>query len=188
MAFKVLLRWTPAALVVITFNMPEDMSFGDWRDVTPEAMRTYSEEKLHLAMCLNRGGGYDEWARAELQRRRDETLGELLRVLTGATHEVRSAVETLASTSRKLEGLTSELVGETGKVHTEVGLLADSSTRMETLTVALKRFTICLLVFAGLQIAIAGIQTWKMFQPEGSSHMLPAATSGTAPRVPGPQQ
>ena len=65
--------------------MSEDLSFGDWNDVTPEAMKGYSEAKLHLAIVLAAGGRYDWWARAELARRQNVQLGELISNLEKAT-------------------------------------------------------------------------------------------------------
>ena len=146
--------------------MAEDMSFGDWSGVTPHSMKSYSEAKLHYAMEQNRGGVYDAWARAELSRRQNERLGELIKTLREATSQVQTEVVTLGKSSANLESLTGKLIGETEKVHREVAILSDSSNRMENLTKKLKRFTFWLIVFAGIQIAVAGIQTWKMFQPE----------------------
>lgn len=85
------------------------MSFGDWRDVNPETMKTYSEAKLLLAQKQNQGGVYDTWARAELARRRDEKLGSLLSQLTAATQQVHEEVASLNSSSGKLENLTTTL-------------------------------------------------------------------------------
>jgi hypothetical protein len=75
--------------------MAEDISVGNWDEVTPEAMKLYSESKLLYAMELNRGGVHDQWARAELARRRDERISELISSLT--------------SSSDRLEGLTRRL-------------------------------------------------------------------------------
>src|SRR5438552_1404863 len=100
--------------------MSENMSFGDWHDVTPEAMKTYSEEKLLLAMRLNQGGVYDTWARVELQRRQMLALHE-------ATRTVHQEVVRLSDSSMTLQRLTSTLVEETTHVHREVALLTDSS-------------------------------------------------------------
>jgi hypothetical protein len=47
-----------------------------------------------------------------------------------------------------------------------ITLLNTSSDRMESHTVKLKWFTAVLIFFAVVQIGIAGIQTWKMFQPD----------------------
>ena len=66
----------------------------------------------------------------------------------------------------ELHAVVGELETATKKVHQEVAILTDSSDRMEKLTDKLKIFTIWLIVFAGIQIVIAGVQTWKMFQPE----------------------
>jgi len=114
--------------------MSEDLSFGDWSGVTPEIMKDWSETKLHLAMVQNRGGVFDAWARAELARRQNVRLEELISALTKATELVRR----------------------------EVGILADSSERMERHTVRLNLYTVALLIFACVQIAIAVVQTLKV--------------------------
>jgi hypothetical protein len=90
-------------------QMSEDLSFGDWSTVTPEAMRTYSETKLHAAMTVNRGGVFDAWARHELERRRDERLSDLLDRLKEATDKVYKEVAILNSSSDRLEKLTKTL-------------------------------------------------------------------------------
>ena len=110
----------------------------DWSLMTPTLMREYSEEFLNYVSEKNGGGNYDTWARAEIARRQSVQLGELIASLTTATHEV----------------------------HREVVLLNTSSERMERHTITLKQFTVVLIIFAAIQIVIAGVQTWKMFQPE----------------------
>lgn len=142
--------------VIIAVEMSEDMSFGNWAGVTPEAMKNYSEAKLNLASELNPGGPYDVWARTELARRRDTRIQELISSLNTATD----------------------------KVHMEVARLADSSGKVEHLTIKLKTFTIWLIFFAGIQIAIAGVQTWKMFQREPPPRVLLGLPQPTAPQTP----
>ena len=115
--------------------MSEDLSIGDWHSVTPETMKGWSETKLYLAMQQNQGGVYDTWARTELARRQFVQAGKLISALTKATEQVRQ----------------------------EVAILSTSSDRVERLTKTLKVYTVWLLVFAAVQIAIAGVQTWKMF-------------------------
>jgi hypothetical protein len=116
--------------------MSENMSFGDWRDVNPETMKTYSEAKLLLAMKSNQGGVYDTWARAELARRRDEQLGDLLNQLTAATQHV----------------------------HEEVAKLGSSSGKLETLTTTLRNLTWVLIFLTFVAAAVPiGIEVWKAF-------------------------
>jgi len=93
--------------------MAEDLSVGDWKEATPEAMKTFSEAKLLFVMKENAGGAFDTWARAELARRRDERLSELISSLTDATNKVHQEVAILNSSSGKLEGLTRRLNGLT---------------------------------------------------------------------------
>jgi hypothetical protein len=126
------------------------MNIPDWNLITPEAMRTYPEADLHFIMKQNQGGVYDAWAGAELQRRRDEALTEVVHSLREATHQV----------------------------HQEVAILNSSSDRMERHTITLKNFTIALIVFAVIQIAIAGAQTWKMFQDSLSPQPAPTGSVG----------
>jgi hypothetical protein len=98
-----------ACWVIIAIKMTEDMSFGNWQEVTPETMKSWSEAKLQLAMKSNQGGVYDTWARAELVRRRDEQLGSLINQLTTATGQVHKEVAILNSSSTRLERLTGRL-------------------------------------------------------------------------------
>jgi hypothetical protein len=107
--------------------MTEDMSFGDWSCFTPETIKTYSEAKLLYAMQLNRGGVYDAWARAEIQRRQSTEISTLLAALETATKQVHqetvilarisenSALEVrrLVVSSLTIEKLTKWLVGLT---------------------------------------------------------------------------
>jgi hypothetical protein len=100
-------------------------ALGDWSDATPDNMRTWPEDKLLFAMRENRGGVYDGWARAELTRRQNEQLGDLIGRLTQATDTVAGGVE--------------------GLKH-EVSVLTSSSDRLETLTKKLNCLTIILVV------------------------------------------
>jgi len=122
----------------MAYQDPPGWTIGDWSLMTPTLMRVYSEEFWNYVSEQNGGGKYDAWARAEIARRRSVELGELIASLTTATHEV----------------------------HREVVLLNTSSERMERHTITLKQFTVVLIIFAAIQIVIAGVQTWKMFQPE----------------------
>jgi hypothetical protein len=47
----------------------------------------------------------------------------------------------------------------------ETAILADSSKKMEELTKKLQRYTIWLMIFAFVQIVVAGVQTWKLIYP-----------------------
>ena len=104
---------------------------------TPEKMQRYSEGFLNVVKLANPGGVYDSWARAEIARRQFVRLAELISSLNKATDTVK----------------------------TEVRDLTDSSNQMERLTRSLKVLTIWLMVFAGVQIVIATIQTIKMYEP-----------------------
>jgi hypothetical protein len=103
-------------------------ALGDWSAVTPEAMKEYPDDKLYFIMQENRGDVYDAWARAEIQRRQNCALTEVVHSLHEATRQV----------------------------HQEVAILNSSSNRMEHHTITLKRFTVALIVFAVIQIVIAG--------------------------------
>ena len=72
------------------------------------------------------------------------------------------------------------------RVGDAVKSLADSSSKMEALTVKLKQFTIWLMAFAIIQIAIASVQTWKMFQPEKPVQAVLPHPPPTAPQTPIP--
>lgn len=76
------------------------------------------------------------------------------------------------------------LAAATKKVHNEVALLTSSSERMERLTTKLKTFTVWLMVFAGIQIIIAGVQTWKMLQPERPIQVVVPPPTLSAPLKP----
>jgi hypothetical protein len=153
--------------------MSENMSFGDWKSVTPEAMKSYSEEKLHLAMQLNNGGVYDTWARAELQRRQNERLMELLHHLESAIWKVEQQVITLSKSSTALLTSTDTLVKETTNVHSEVARLTGSSTKLEKLTIRLNRLTwvLVLLTFFAVCVPI-GIEVWKAYHEPESEPVL----------------
>ena len=145
-------------LVIITGEMSENMSFGNWADFTPENIKTYSEDKLLLAQKLNQGGIYDTWAREELARRR-------MLALHDATKMVSDAVAVLTNSSTQLQGLTTNLVDETTKVHREVALLTDSSERLERLTMVLRNLTWVLIILAVLSgLVPVGIEIWKAHQ------------------------
>ena len=88
--------------------MTEDMSFGDWRDATPDKMRQWSEAKLYLCMELG-GPQYEPRARAELGRRQNEKVSELVAALKISTDQVASGVLKLNTSSDKLETLTKRL-------------------------------------------------------------------------------
>jgi hypothetical protein len=78
------------------------MEIPDWHAITPEAMRSFSEDDLLDIMSKNPGGVYDAWAKAELERRQILSLRE-------ATQEVHEQVASLTASSTKLEGLTTTL-------------------------------------------------------------------------------
>jgi hypothetical protein len=117
--------------------MKDITAFGDWSTATASNMREWSEDTLFRVMDLGGGSIYDSRARAELTRRQNEKVGVLLQELSEATN----------------------------KVHREVALLAASSEKMERLTANLQKLTIYMMVFAGIQIAVATVQTWKAFFP-----------------------
>jgi hypothetical protein len=84
----------------------------------------------------------------------------------------------------RIENATTELGQATEKSVQEVIRLADSSDKMEVLTSKLKKFTIWLLVFAGAQIIIAGVQTWRMFQPDKPIQVVVQPLPHSAPQTP----
>jgi hypothetical protein len=81
--------------------------------MTPETLKTFPEAKLLSVMEGNAGGSFDTWARAELARRRDERISELITSLTDATNKVHQEVAILSSSSDRLERLTKRLNGLT---------------------------------------------------------------------------
>src|SRR5258708_2209538 len=97
--------------------------FGDWSTVTPEAMKSYSEEDLFAVMQLNHTGVYGDWAKAELQRRQLLSLQE-------ATQQVHQEVAILSSSSDRMERHTITL---------------------KRFTVALIVFAVIQIVIAGVQ-------------------------------------
>ena len=109
----------------------------------------------------------------------DELLTEYLRgEVLGSAHPVTDAIIKV-----KLHHQMSELTKEVRK---EVATLRSSSDRVETLTKKLNRFTIWLLIFAGIQIVVAVIQTWRMFQPEQPVRVVVQPPPLTAPQTPSP--
>jgi hypothetical protein len=68
----------------------------------------------------------------------------------------------------------------------EIAILSESSDRMERLTISLKKFTIWLMIFAAIQIVIAGVQTYKMFQPEKPIEVAIPPPPRSAPQTPVP--
>jgi hypothetical protein len=155
----------PAFWVIIAVEMRQP-DLQNWQYNTPEAMTEFGEPDLFLIMRNNPDGPYDVWARHELERRRMRDLQGIMLTLTQATNNVHEGVIALCQSTVEVVKLTDKLIAATNGVHTEVQALASSSDRLEGLTKKLKAFTICLIVFAGIQIAVAAIQTWKMFQPE----------------------
>ena len=132
------------------------MSFGNWADFTPENIRTYSEEKLLLAMKLSAGNIYDAWARAELERRRSLALQE-------ATGEMHRQVTLLAQSSTRLEHLTTALVQETATSNREIVVLTGSSHHLEHLTSRLNILSWVLIILTVLAVATPiGIEVWHV--------------------------
>jgi Phage integrase family len=86
---------------------------------------------------------------------------------------------------QRTHDIIKELKSVEERTRREIAILSDSSDRMERLTLSLKRFTIWLMVFAAVQIVIAGIQTYKMFQPEPSAVAAPRPPH-SAPQTPIP--
>jgi hypothetical protein len=97
--------------------------------------------------------------------------------IVDATEGMHAFLEVLAASSNNLEALTGVLIKETEKVHTETAILASSSGKLESLTISLKRLTIWLIVFAGIQIVIAAVQTWKMFRDIPAPQTAPVSTT-----------
>jgi hypothetical protein len=90
--------------------MDDNLSIGMWEnEASPEQMMNFSERKLRWVMKAAKGQCYDEWARAELARRRDEFISDLIRSLTDANIKVHREVTILNSSSKKLEDLTKTL-------------------------------------------------------------------------------
>jgi hypothetical protein len=107
---------------------------SQWHRQTPTTMLRLSDAQLLEIRAVGHGAIHDTWAGAELARRQNVRLGELISELTKATELVRR----------------------------EVGILADSSERMERQTIRLNWYTVALLFFGAVQIAVAVVQTWKM--------------------------
>jgi hypothetical protein len=80
-------------------------------------MQQLSDAQLVEIRTLAHGAIHDGWAGAEMARRQNVRLGELISALTDATN----------------------------KVHQEVAILSSSSDRVERLTQTLKAYTIWLL-------------------------------------------
>jgi hypothetical protein len=131
---------------------PDGEYVGDPSISNPQTMLTMKDEELMALVRTNSrvGAGVPQWALDELQFRFVERMQ-------------KSAANILTS-SDSLGQLILDLTDATKDVHREVSLLNSSSDRMEHHTITLKRFTVALIVFAVIQIVIAGVQTWKMFQ------------------------
>jgi hypothetical protein len=87
--------------------------------------------------------------------------------------------------SEKLLRAATDLNAATERNHSAVEALVKSSNRMEWLTIVIG-------LFALVQLLIAGLQTWKMFQPEPERPVQvivqpPPPTSPQTPVVPAPQ-
>lgn len=109
-------------------------AFGDWGDATPSNMRTWPEDKLVACMDYDGGGQYATRARAEIARRQNEQIKDLLSEVSAVTDRVR---------------------GETAK-------LTSSSQKMEDLTNTLKNLTWALIVLTIAAVAVPiGIEVWK---------------------------
>jgi hypothetical protein len=123
---------------------------------SPRDLGQFSNPELLELLGMNPERTISDWIRDDLQRRLLVSITEETRQLTVATNNVRQEVATLATSSIKLEDLTSKL----------------------------KTLTIWLMVFAVIQIAIAAVQTWKMSQPERPVEVVPPPPPHSAPQTP----
>jgi hypothetical protein len=141
---------------------------------TPDQIMKMSDEELMQIIRTNGrpGWGLPQQAIDEMQYRFVQRMG--------------ISTSNILASSEQLTGLTAEMTQATRDVHREVGILATSSEKLETLTEDLKTFTIWLMIFAGIQIAIVGVQTWKMFQPEKPIQVVVQPPPPTAPQTPVP--
>jgi hypothetical protein len=112
------------------------MNINDFTPITPETIQQRTEPELRFIMAVNQGGVWDNWAIAELARRQNDRLAQLINSLTDATN----------------------------KVHQEVALLGSSSDRLEKLTKTLRNLTWVLIVVTVLLGAESvGIEVWKAY-------------------------
>ena len=87
--------------------MPEDFSVGSWEnEVSPEQMLSFSEAKLRWVQKASGGRHYDVWAGAELARRRDEHLSELIKSLSSSSDRLERLTKTLRNLTWVLIVLT----------------------------------------------------------------------------------
>jgi hypothetical protein len=80
--------------------------------------------------------------------------------------------------------LATRIVEGTKQITSTTEQLVKSSDRLETLTDKLKSLTWVLIIFAVVQIVIAGVQTWKMFQPEKPIQVVVQPPQSPAPQTP----
>jgi hypothetical protein len=138
--------------------------------MTKDWIRNASDEELSAAIAEPQMVEHFVLMRAEVERR---------------------SLQKLLTASERLRETTLQLKSVSEVTANHIQRLADSSIIAEKLTDKLKTLTIWLIIFAGVQIAIAIVQTWKMFQPEPERPIRvvvqPAqSTSPQTPAIPAP--
>ena len=87
--------------------MPEDLSIRSWEnEASPEQMKSFSEAKLLWVRKARQATVWDVWAGAELERRRDEHLSELVKSLSSSSDRLERLTKTLRNLTWVLIVLT----------------------------------------------------------------------------------
>ena len=162
-----------------------DCALGDWSGVVPWKMKRWTEQKLYFAQVQNGGGQYSRLVEAELSRRRNHELKLHIKALKEATDSVKDAtagvengVSKLATSSAKMESLTSALIAETADVRSQVVVLTASSHNIERLT----KWLIGLTIVLGILTMVLAADVVLKYLPE---HLQ--LTAPQTPPLPAPQ-
>lgn len=100
----------PAGCGIIFQMSEEDFSLPPWEQITPEAMKKYTEAKLLYVMALSPGRPHDAWARAELATRQNERISREVAILSTSSERLEGLTKWLLILALVLTALTFPLV------------------------------------------------------------------------------
>jgi hypothetical protein len=86
----------------------EDFSIESWEnEASPKQMMDFTDSKLLWVRKARQGTVWDVWAGAELERRRDERISELIKSLTCSSNRLEGLTKNLRTLTWVLIVLTS---------------------------------------------------------------------------------
>jgi len=162
------------------------MNINDFTPITPESLLRRTDAELLFITGAGKANGvqWSEWASDELKRRQMRLLHEIMLSLTKSTNSVNENVILLAKISLDVGTVTDSLLSATKDVHSEIQTLASSSGRLEGLTVKLKNLTWALIWLTVAVIASTiGIEVWHATR-EMSAPVPPIVIQHVLPNAP----